>query len=165
MHWKRLMQYVTSDVASNPAVHSSPILMGQVFRLIVATALETFPNTTLDRARYTALPASPGSVRRAMAYIEERAGDDIDLTDIAEAAHVGPRALQRAFRRAMDTTPLGYLRSIRLERAHEQLVAADGDDGTTVVAVAARWGFGHPGRFAGAYRARYGRSPSETLRG
>jgi transcriptional regulator GlxA family with amidase domain len=31
--------------------------------------------------------------------------------------------------------------------------------------VAARWGFGHPGRFAGAYRARYGRSPSETLRG
>jgi transcriptional regulator GlxA family with amidase domain len=133
--------------------------------LIAATALETFPNTTLDRARYAALPASPGSVRRAMSYIEEHAGDDIDLTDIADAAHVGPRALQRAFRRAVDTTPLGYLRSVRLGRAHEQLAAADGDDGTTVVKVAARWGFGHPGRFAGAYRARYGRSPSETLRG
>lgn len=165
MHWKRLMQYVTSDVATNPAVHSSPILMGQVGRLVMVTALETFPNTTLDRARYSALPASPGSVRRAMSFIEEHAGDDIDLTDIAEAAHVGPRALQRAFRRSMDTTPLGYLRSVRLERAHEQLLAADGEDGTTVVAVAARWGFGHPGRFAGAYRTRYGRSPSETLRG
>jgi AraC-like DNA-binding protein len=165
LHWKRLMQYVSSDVTSNAAVHSSPIVMGQLFRLIAATALETFPNTTLDRARYAALPASPGSVRRAMSYIEEHAGDDIDLTDIAEAAHVGPRALQRAFRRAVDTTPLGYLRSVRLGRAHEQLAAADGDDGTTVVKVAARWGFGHPGRFAGAYRARYGRSPSETLRG
>ena len=165
LHWKRLMQYVTSDVTSNPAVHTSPIVMGQLFRLIAASALETFPNSTLDRARYTALPASPGSVRRAIAYIEERAGDDIDLSDIADAAHVGPRALQRAFRRAVDTTPLGYLRSVRLERAHEQLVAADGDDGTTVVAVASRWGFGHPGRFAGAYRTRYGRSPSETLRG
>ena len=164
MHWKRLMQYVTSDVTSNPAVHASPILMGQVFRLLVATALETFPNTTLDRARYTALPASPASVRRAMAYIEERADDDIDLTDIADAAHVGPRALQRAFRRSLDTTPLGYLRSIRLDRAHEQLLAADADDGTTVVGVATQWGFGHPGRFAGAYRARFGRSPSETLR-
>lgn len=165
MHWKRLMQYVSSDVAGNPAVYSSQLMMGQVFRLIVATALETFPNTTLDRARHTALPSSPGSVRRAMAYIEERAGDDIDLADIAEAAHVGPRALQRAFRRSMDTTPLGYLRSVRLERAHEQLTMAAGDDGTTVVAVAARWGFGHPGRFAGAYRERFGRSPSESLRG
>jgi AraC-like DNA-binding protein len=164
-HWKRLMQYVTSDIAGNPAVHSSPILIGQAYRLIAATALETFPNTALERARYTALPASPGSVRRAMAYIEEHAGDDIDLTDIAVAAHVGPRALQRAFRRAMDMTPLGYLRSVRLERAHAQLLAAAGDEGTTVVAVAARWGFGHPGRFAGAYRARYGRSPRETLRG
>ena len=108
--------------------------------LIAATALETFPNTTLDRARYAALPASPGSVRRAMSYIEEHAGDDIDLTDIADAAHVGPRALQRAFRRAVDTTPLGYLRSVRLGRAHEQLVAADGDDGTTVENEAARRG-------------------------
>jgi AraC-like DNA-binding protein len=163
-HWKRLMQHVASDVATNPAVHTSPILMGQVFRLIVATALETFPNSTLDRARRTALPASPGSVRRAMAFIEEHAGDDIDLADIAEAAHVGPRALQRAFRRSADTTPLGYLRAVRLGRAHEQLLAADGGDGTTVVAVAARWGFGHPGRFAGAYRTRFGCSPSDTLR-
>jgi AraC-like DNA-binding protein len=165
MHWKRLMQYVNGDVLANPAVHGSPLLMGQIFRMLVATALETFPNTSLDRARHTALSASPASVRRAVAYIEERAGDDIDLADIAEAAHVGPRALQRAFRRAMDTTPLGHLRSVRLERAHEQLVAADGEDGTTVVEVAARWGFGHPGRFAGAYRSRFGRPPSETLRG
>ena len=139
--------------------------MGQALRLIVASALETFPNSTLDRARYSASAASPGSVRRAMAYIEEHADSDIDLTDIAEAAHVGPRALQRAFRRSLDSTPLGYLRSVRLERAHEQLVAADADDGTTVVEVAARWGFGHPGRFAGAYRTQFGRSPSETLRG
>ncbi len=165
MHWKRLMQYVTGDVIANPDVHSSPILMGQALRLIVASALETFPNSTLDRARHSASAASPGSVRRAMAYIEEHADSDIDLTDIAEAAHVGPRALQRAFRRSLDSTPLGYLRSVRLERAHEQLVAADADDGTTVVEVAARWGFGHPGRFAGAYRTQFGRSPSETLRG
>jgi AraC-like DNA-binding protein len=165
VHWKRLMQYVNSEVTANPTVHTSPLLMSQVFRLIVATTLETFPNSTLDRVRYSARPASSGSVRRAMAFIEEHAGDDIDLTDIAEAAHIGPRALQRAFRRSLDSTPLNYLRSIRLERAHEQLTAADGDDGTTVVAVAARWGFGHPGRFAGAYRNRFGCSPSETLRG
>ncbi|MFC6258517.1 hypothetical protein ACFP5Z_15825 [Kocuria oceani] len=30
--------------------------------------------------------------------------------------------------------------------------------------VAARWGFTHRGRFAAAYRDRYGRSPAVTLR-
>jgi AraC-like DNA-binding protein len=30
--------------------------------------------------------------------------------------------------------------------------------------VAMRWGFTHLGRFAGAYRDRYGVTPSQTLR-
>jgi AraC-like DNA-binding protein len=164
-HWRRFMQYVTSDVATSPVVHGSPLVMSQVFRMIVATALETFPHSAAgDRDRPGGyVPAA--AVRRALTYIDEHAGDDIALTDIADAAGVGPRALQRAFRRARDTTPLGQLRSVRLERAHQELRAADPGEGATVAAVAARWGFGHPGRFAVDYRARYGCSPSDTLRG
>jgi transcriptional regulator GlxA family with amidase domain len=33
-----------------------------------------------------------------------------------------------------------------------------------VTDVALRWGFAHFGRFSGAYRARYGLSPRDTLR-
>ena len=33
-----------------------------------------------------------------------------------------------------------------------------------VAHIAQRWGFVHPGRFSRAYRAAYGRFPSETLR-
>lgn len=163
VHWKRLMQYVTGDVAANPSVHGSPLVMRHVQRLIVATALETFPNSTVA-AHGTGATAAPEAVRRACAFIEEHAGSDVDLTDVALAAHVGPRALQRAFRRALDVTPLGYLRSVRLDRAHAELRAADPTDGATVRAIAARWGFGHPGRFAADYRRRFGHSPSDTLR-
>jgi transcriptional regulator GlxA family with amidase domain len=133
--------------------------------MIVATALETFPNTASgDRDSHGGY-VSAAAVRRALAYIDEYVCDDIGLTEIAGAAGVGPRALQRAFRRAMDVTPLGHLRTVRLERAHHELRAADPGDGTTVAAVAVRWGFGHPGRFAADYRARFGCSPSDTLRG
>ena len=38
-------------------------------------------------------------------------------------------------------------------------------DGTTVTAVAARWGFASPSQFAGRYRRTYGQLPSHTLRG
>ncbi|WSG36845.1 helix-turn-helix domain-containing protein [Dactylosporangium sp. NBC_01737] len=34
----------------------------------------------------------------------------------------------------------------------------------TVAAIAARWGFTHPGRCSTDYRAAYGRSPSDTMR-
>lgn len=164
VHWKRMMQYVAGDVANNPAVHGSPLVMRHVQRLIIATALETFPNSTLATNNGNTVHASPDAVRRAVAFIEDNAAGDVDLTAVADAAHVGPRALQRAFRRSMDTTPLGYLRSVRLDRAHEDLRAADPTDGSTVGSVALRWGFGHPGRFAADYRARFGRSPSDTLR-
>lgn len=164
-HWRKLMMYVSTEIATNPAVQSSPLVMRQVQRLVVATALHTFPNTTLSGAPVPAGHASPDAVRRAVAFIEEHAGDDLDLTAIAEAAHVGPRALQRAFRRALDVTPLEHLRSVRLDRAHAELLAADPAEGVTVHAVALRWGFGHPGRFAADYRERFGRSPRDTLRG
>ena len=162
-NWKRLMRYVTGEVAANPVAASSPLVTAQVFRLIVATALETFPHTSVEHPGTA--HASPGVVRRAVSFIEEHAGDDVDLTTIAAAAGVGPRALQRAFRRALDVTPLEHLRSVRLDRAHDDLRAADPTDGATVAAVAARWGFGHPGRFAADHRARFGRSPGDTLRG
>jgi transcriptional regulator GlxA family with amidase domain len=159
------MQYVTSDVAVSPVVHGSPLILSQVFRMIVATALETFPNSAAGGPDRHGGYVSAAAVRRALTFIDEHAGDDVDLTGIAEAAGVGPRALQRAFRRALDTTPLGHLRSVRLDRAHQELRATGPGGGATVAAVAARWGFGHPGRFSADYRARFGCSPSDTLRG
>jgi len=111
-----------------------------------------------DRSR-----AVTGTVGRAVAFIEERAGDDIGVTDIAGAAFVTVRAVQLAFRRYLGTTPLGYLRWVRLERAHQQLLSAD-PDRTTVTAVAADWHFTNASRFSAYYRAAYGVSPAQTLR-
>jgi hypothetical protein len=88
-HWRQLMQYVSGGVAANPAVQANPLVMSQVFRMIVATALETFPATAADRAR-AADHVSAGALRRAPAFVDERAGDDIDLTAIAEAPAWGP---------------------------------------------------------------------------
>lgn len=107
--------------------------------------------------------ALTGTLGRAVAFIEERAHDDIGVDDIAAAAFVTVRAVQLAFRRHLGTTPVGYLRQVRLERAHRQLLAA-GQDGATVTMVAAQWGFSSPSRFTAYYRAAYGVAPSQTLR-
>lgn len=76
---------------------------------------------------------------------------------------MSPRGLQAAFRRELDTTLLRYLREARLDAARRELLAAQLTNQVTVTAVAARWGFTSPGRFATAYRTRYGETPAATL--
>jgi transcriptional regulator GlxA family with amidase domain len=73
--------------------------------------------------------------------------------------------VQLAFRRHLDTTPTAYLRQVRLDAARIELLAAAPEDRVTVTEVAYRWGFCSPSRFAERYRAAFGTTPSETLRG
>ena len=124
-----------------------------------------FPNSTIDAGTVTYPGDTPQPLRRALQFIDERAGDPITLNEIATAARLSPRGPQAAFHRHLDTTPLAYLRSVRMERAHRDLQYAELGDGTSVAGVAARWGFTHLGRFAIEHRRRFGSYPSQTLRG
>ena len=74
------------------------------------------------------------------------------------------RTLHDAFRRRFGTSPAAHVRALRLQAAREALLGADAEL-TTVARIAAEHGFAHPGRFAVAYRRRFGESPSATLRG
>lgn len=104
----------------------------------------------------------PGPVRRAVEMLEERPGEPWTTTALAAAVGVSVGALQAGFRRYAGVSPTTYLRNVRLSRVHEELTAAV--PGLTVTDTAVSWGFVHLGRFAGAYRQRFGESPSETLR-
>jgi len=55
-----------------------------------------------------------------------------------------------------------YLRELRLERVHADLLGAAWES-ATVSQIARRWGFLYLGRFAASYREKFGRTPSETL--
>jgi AraC-like DNA-binding protein len=83
--------------------------------------------------------------------------------DMAEVAGVSIRRLQEGFRSYVGVSPRECLTDIRLARVREDLLRGAG--GFTVTDVAMRWGFTHTGRFAAAYRHKYGECPSETLRG
>jgi AraC-like DNA-binding protein len=141
-----------------------PLMLASAARLLAATALAVFPNTAgRDPTIEDRHDAHPAALRRAVAYIDANAHRDIAAADIADAAHVTIRAVQLAFRRHLGTTPLAYVRRLRLELAHRELVAAD-PESTTVTAVANRWGFGNHSRFTVRYRAAFGTTPSRTLR-
>jgi len=146
-----------------PEIIDAPLVIGSAERLLAGLLLATYPNTvTGSSPRQDHRDAgSVGTIRRAVSFIEANADLDIGIADIAVAARVSRRAVQLAFRRHLGMTPTTYLRRVRLDLADRELLAATPGDGT---AVAYRWGFSSPSRFAERYRAAFGRSPSEALR-
>lgn len=161
--WRRTVAYL-GDLLANPHASTQPLLLGNASRLLAATLLTTFPNTALTGPTATDRhDATSATVRRATAFIEEHAHTDISVADIAGAANVSIRAVQLAFRRHLDTTPLGHLRTVRLDRAHQELRTTDPRRGDTVTTIATRWGFYHHSRFTALYRRAYGISPRHTL--
>ncbi|WP_394427401.1 AraC family transcriptional regulator [Streptomyces sp. SGAir0957] len=165
-HWLALTALANSTLLSPETPMAHPLLAEEMIRTLAVTALHTFPNTTMNR-QHTPGPGrvQPPALRRAVDHIEQHAHLPLTLTDIATAAGTNGRALQYAFHRHYATTPLGYLRRIRLERARETLAAADPAQGLTVAEAARRWGFTQAGHFTTAYQQAYGTLPSHTLNG
>ncbi|MEU5159446.1 AraC family transcriptional regulator [Streptomyces sp. NPDC020875] len=161
---QRVIGHLRSQVLATPA-GENPLVVSTAAQYLAASVLHAFPHTAVtDPTAQDRSDARPAALRRAIAYLESHADQDISVGDVAAAAHVTVRALQYAFRRHLDTTPMRYLRRVRLAEAHAELLAADPGSGATVAATAARWGFAHPGRFTREYRAAYGRGPAGTLR-
>jgi AraC-like DNA-binding protein len=104
--------------------------------------------------------AQPRIVRRVLDALHDDPARAWTAGDMADVAGVGVRRLQAGFREYLNRSPHEVLADLRLERIRADLV--DGAD--TVAEVANRWGITHLGRFAAAYRARYGEVPSETRR-
>ncbi|MCI4645648.1 MAG: AraC family transcriptional regulator [Hyphomonadaceae bacterium] len=106
-------------------------------------------------------PAAPVHVKRAEDYIRANAHQNITIDDLADISGVSARTLFEGFKRFRSTSPMKFLRDIRLAKVHEDLMSAGPN--VTVTELAMKWGFSQLGRFSGGYKAMFGKTPSETL--
>jgi AraC-like DNA-binding protein len=160
--WARSLRFAHDTVRSTHG-ESAPLLDEACGRLLAAAVLSAFPNSAQRDPLDEHDGSKPIQLRRAMSFINDSPHDDIGVREIAESVHLSPRAIQYLFRRHLDTTPTEYLRRVRLRGAHQDLLTGNTST-TTVSEIAAKWGFGHTGRFAVQYRQTYGLSPHVTLR-
>jgi AraC family transcriptional regulator, glycine betaine-responsive activator len=96
----------------------------------------------------------------AVAAMECHIGDPLDLAQLASAASVGPRQLDRLFRDKLGLSPMAFYRRLRLETARTLMRNAP----LAVTEVALATGFASPSHFSRAYRAAYGEPPSKLRR-
>ena len=89
---------------------------------------------------------------------------DEPLSILQVCSHIGTsrRKLNYSFQDVLGTTPVKYLRALRLNGVRRGL--RDAAKGVTVQDVAAHWGFWHLGQFAQDYKRLFDELPSTTLR-
>ncbi|MDF0661672.1 MULTISPECIES: helix-turn-helix domain-containing protein [unclassified Rhizobium] len=139
---------------------SSPSVDG-LCETILQLLLEAIPHPLSSTMEKECRDPLPRSVKRAIAFMQQRLSEPVTLDDLALAAGVSLRSLQRDFQNFKSTSPMLYLKFLRLEAAHQML--SDIRHGQTIAEIATACGFKHLSRFAADYRIRFGKLPSDYL--
>ncbi|MGH7290111.1 MAG: AraC family transcriptional regulator, partial [Myxococcota bacterium] len=135
----------------------------QLERCLLVDLLTALPHTYSRELDRTDAEIAPYYVRRVERFFRDQFERKIRLSDALQVAGVSARSLFYGFRVHRKTTPMIYLKELRLQVARERLLRA-AESGGKVTAIATNCGFPHLGMFSRDYKRRYGESPSATLR-
>lgn len=150
-----LLQSMTPSVGRMHIRHLELLERGLITGLLLSQ-----PHSYVDELTEEPNGSEPkGALDRVLEEIEQAPDRGYTVADLARLSGMSARSLQYAFQERFQLTPMQYLRQVRLDRVHDDLVEGTG----TVADTAAYWGFTNPSRFARAYRDRFKEFPAATL--
>jgi len=158
----RYILAAANDFEHANSIGASAIATTSFEQFIVCELLHRHPHNYSEALMRLKRTIASRDVKRAIDYMHANLEAPVTIADISSTAGVAGRTLFKHFQDTRGVSPMQYLRNLRFEKAKQELLNAQA--GMSVTEIAARWGFGHLGRFAVEYRKRFGESPSETLR-
>ena len=160
-YWRHL-SFVWSEICGGAVFLKSEAATREIERTSVSLQLLAFENGASCDAEDRPSEDLSGPLKFAEAYIRSNLDEQISLADLVTASETSASSLLRAFRIHRGTSPMKFVKQIRLEAAQRTLLAAK-TGATTVTRVAMDYGFFQLGRFSADYKCAFGELPSETL--
>ena len=127
---------------------------------MLTTLLELLRQETPVQRNATSYAHRKAVVDQVKDWMVEHQDMPVTMTELCELTHVSRRTLQYSFESIVGTSPLKFLKAARLNQVRRAL--SDITDDRPVSAIAADWGFWHPGQFAKDYKGLFGENPSQT---
>ncbi len=158
--WMTLLRSVVEQLGADQSLWGNALVAEQ----LSGTLTTSFILAVMPEDADPTGGARPRIIKRVLDRLHEDPASAWTTADMAEVAGVSVRRLQEGFREYLGVCPRDYLLDLRLERIHEALTMGDAAE-LSVTDVALEWGITHTGRFAAAYKRKYGVPPSTTLRG
>ncbi len=161
--WMDTVELVEREATRPDGLTRFPLAAAHLESLVIDGLLLAQSHNYSDALATGPAPRRPRAVRQALELIQEQPDRPWSTATLAAQVGVSARTLQEGFASTIGVPPMTHLRAIRLDRIHAELSTAE-PGSVNVGTVAARWGFVHGGRFAAAYRSRFGCPPAETAR-
>jgi len=153
----RLVRDLAARAVAHPRLLRDADLAARLERKVVESLFARFETHGIPEA-----PCRGRAVaRKAEAWLRENLAEPPTIAALCQVVNVSERTLHAAFRENLGTTPKAYLKMLRLNSAHHDLLRAGAR--TRVTDVALDWGFVHFGWFSQDYRRLFGETPSQTL--
>jgi AraC-like DNA-binding protein len=89
---------------------------------------------------------------------------EVSVPTLVQSSGVSIRTLEYAFLDYFSVTPHQYLKALKLQRVHQDLIQKNKGLSTSVASIAKANGFNLTGQFAHDYTSMYGELPSENFR-
>lgn len=96
-------------------------------------------------------------IRIMLEYIEEHYNEDITIQDLATLIHVSTSACLRCFHQTLHTTPMQYVKGLRIKKATDLLLSTN----QSVKEIAFQCGFNDMSYFNRAFKDIYSVTPGE----
>jgi AraC-like DNA-binding protein len=159
----RTLQLIDLVSEHQPGPLQHPLAALHLEQVLMGSLLLAQPHNYSAALSSPVPSAGPRPVARAVELLRASPEHSWTVSELAGDVNVSVRSLQEGFRRSMSTTPMAYLRELRMEQIYTEL--SDAEPGTvTVTQVAAKWGICHFGRFAASYQRQFSERPSDTMR-
>jgi AraC-like DNA-binding protein len=159
---RRMTHSLFAELAESDSLLTNELATLSFEEHLALCLLLGLPHSHSERLLRQRASAAPANVKRAEEFLRAHAEEAVTIEMVTRAAGCSVRALQLAFRRFRNITPMEALRRIRLEQAQEEIARSDGS--RSVIEVAAKFGFTNPGRFSEQYKRTFGELPSDALR-
>lgn len=115
-----------------------------------------------EQAKYLGPVARKKVVDKARDYVLSNLDTPPSIIELCNVIGTSRRKLQYCFQNTLGINPVTFLRLIRLNAAHRDLL--NNNSNSCVQDIATKWGFLHLSRFASEYKTLFKELPSETLR-
>lgn len=149
-----------ADVSARDSPFRDLTALVQLRDALLIEWIEALPES-VDMSELPSAQARKRLVDRACALMLSAPDEPMSMLEVCRHVGASRRKLNYCFQDVLGTSPVKYLRAVRLGGARRELRAGIGP----VQDVAARWGFWHLSQFSADYRKQFGELPSATLRG
>lgn len=157
-----LLTFVQEALDATPGVFEDAAARKHLADSFLLEIIESLP-TARPCDDYLSGAARKRTVARACDLMLAHQEETVSILDVCKSIGASRRKLNYCFLEVVGTSPIRYLRAIRLNGVRRELKQCT-DVHTGVHDIAVRWGFWHFSQFSLDYKRQFAELPSETLR-